>query len=335
MAKGTRKEGRTGRRSEPGRLRSWFSSLNRAVQWLVAAVITAGALATAIAAIISLWPDSPEPPPELAAELSEVLIDENVSLGEYQLRSAEQEGSSAPSAEADARLAVVVAQTGTVKGAGTTTTAPTVTETTPTQTETTPTQTETDESDGDEGMVVEPDLSEEAEERFSQGVRQALESPALGSIDIGQACADRPHGEECGLSGLSTYMGLLNQEELSEGQVADRLVNVLTGTRTTRLQSGRTQPVGVTVFYRVSLTGFRGRTVEVRWSLFRPGGALLPHEWLRDQRAALLRGEADKDSASPSFWAPLPALDGPFFIRIVVENENGLTLARRNTPRFG
>jgi hypothetical protein len=55
---------------------------------------------------------------------------------------------------------------------------------------------------------------------------------------------------------------------------------------------------------------------------------------LRNQRAALLQGEADRDSASPHFWVPLPKEAGPFFVRLNAVNENGVTLASARTPEF-
>jgi hypothetical protein len=116
--------------------RAWFSSLSRGVKWLVAAVITAGAVATAIGAIAALWPDSRESAAELRAEISEVTVDRNVTLGAYTARQDEPKGSSAPTPPTKRQLvAFTLAQGGTVDTA----TIPTETETTPT--ETTPTET--------------------------------------------------------------------------------------------------------------------------------------------------------------------------------------------------
>src|SRR5688500_4169436 len=85
--------------------RAWFSSLSRGVKWLVAAVIAAGAVATAIGAIAALWPDSREPTAELRAEISEVSVDRNVTLGEYTARQDEPKGSSAPTPPTEPQLA--------------------------------------------------------------------------------------------------------------------------------------------------------------------------------------------------------------------------------------
>ena len=62
----------------------WFSSLSKGVKLLVAAVITVGAVASAIGAIVALWPDPPEPISELGAEIVSVTVDQPaVTLDEY------------------------------------------------------------------------------------------------------------------------------------------------------------------------------------------------------------------------------------------------------------
>jgi hypothetical protein len=335
--------------------RAWFSSLSRGVKWLVAAVITAGAVATAIGAIAALWPDSRESAAELRAEISEVTVDRNVTLGAYTARQDEPKGSSAPTPPTKRQLvAFTLAQGGTVDTATiptetettpteTTPTETTPTETTPTETtptETTPTETTpTDDEDGDDDIVVRPELSDEAETRLREGVGQALRDPAVvAPIDLGPACADGLANSDCGLSSAALYINWENEEgesaQVSQAEVAEQLVSLLTGTRMQMLPSGMRQPLGVTVNYRISLTGFRGRKVDVRWELHRPGGGQLPQDWLKAQRAALLEGEADKDSASPSFWVPLPAIEGPFFIRVTATDEDGVRLARKDTSHF-
>jgi hypothetical protein len=122
---------------------------------------------------------------------------------------------------------------------------------------------------------------------------------------------------------------------VSPAEVAEQLVKILGGTRTEEVSSGARQPLGVTVNYKISLTGFRGRRVDVRWELHRASGGQLPQNWLKSQRAALLKAEANKDSASPSFWVPLPKIEGPFFIRLTARDENGVPLDRANTEQFG
>jgi hypothetical protein len=121
---------------------------------------------------------------------------------------------------------------------------------------------------------------------------------------------------------------------VNETEVAKLLVKLLKATRMERLESGKRRPVGVIVNCRISLTGFTWRKVDVRWTLRRTSGGLLPHAWLRGQRAALLRGEAEKDSASPSFWFRFRCSTGRS-IRLTVRNENGVPLDRADSRRFG
>jgi hypothetical protein len=326
------------------------------VKWLVAAVITAGAVATAIGAIASLWPDPSKPPAELRAEFSEVSVDPNVTLDEFAARQDEPTGSSAPNpATEPQRVSITVAQ-GTTVDTATTTTDTTTTETTTTDTTTTDTTTTdttttdttttetttTEPSDDGEGIiVVKPDLSDEAETRLREGVRQALMDPAVvDSIDLGTACAEGLTSPECGLSSSALYVKWEDEAgepgQVSQAKVAEQVAELLAGTRTLELPSGAVQPLGVTVNYKISLTGFRGRKVDIRWALHRPGGGQLPQDWLKGQRAALLEGEADKDTASPSFWVPLPAtVEGPFFLRLTVTNDAGVPLDRADTETFG
>jgi hypothetical protein len=102
--------------------------------------------------------------------------------------------------------------------------------------------------------------------------------------------------------------------------VAVRLGKLLAATRMKPVEGGQT-PVGVTVNYNISLTGFRGRRVTVRWSLYRaPGGEQVPLDWVRNEPIHWLEGQAEKDSASDSFWIPMPKIGGPFFVRLGVYN---------------
>jgi hypothetical protein len=124
-------------------------------------------------------------------------------------------------------------------------------------------------------------------------------------------------------------------EDASPTEMAEELVEILTGTRTVETDPGVREPIGVTVGYRLSLTGFDGEDVEVRWELYRRGGPSLPHDWLQDQLADRLRAEAEKDSASSYFWIPLPEEPGPFFVRLSVLDDDGALLDQLDTPSFG
>jgi hypothetical protein len=345
--KRARKRKRSGTDPAGAPLRASFTSLSKGVKWLIGAVISAGAVATAIGAILALWPDPSTPPAELRVELTDVSVDEGITLEEFTIRHQRLGGSSAPSPAVTRRLsAVTVAQAPTVTSDAATTgqTSTETTETVTTDTGTTETtgtdttgtdapETDTVSTDADD-IVVGPRLSEESQRRLGDAVDQALRDPAVAvPIELGEACIAGLHKPDCGLSSQAVYLQLVNADgspaNVNQAAVADKLVELFTEVKVT---SG--EPVGAVVNYKIFLTGFRGKTVEVRWGLHRPGGAPLPHNWLKNQRAQLLEGEADKDSATFDFWIPLPKGPGPFFVRLTVRDLNGVSLERVDTPRF-
>jgi hypothetical protein len=305
-------------------LRAWFSSLGDVTQRVVKVVIAAGAVATSIGAIVALWPDPDPPPAVLDATFSEITVDENIPLGEFKARVEELDGS-AGQGPVSAQLAAITLpeQVPTVTQTATTeTTESTETETTETTatTETTDT-TETTESD-------DPGVTPEARRRVNEALGEALRNPEVGSIDIGDTCRTTPEDEDCAMKALA-----FKAPEESPGEVADRLVKFLKEVRKRKLDTGVSQPLGVIVNYKLTMTGYRGHMVHVRWELHRQGGGL-PHEWLKRQRPASWEAEADQDSVSPNVWVPLPPERGPLFVRLIAEDEDGVPLARSNTRRF-
>jgi hypothetical protein len=312
-------------------LRAWFSSLSDAAQLVVKVVIAAGAVATSIGAIIALWPDPDPPPAVLDATFSDVTVDENIPLGEFKARDEELDGSAARS-PAGAQLAAITLtqqvptvtqtitpQTDTTATTGTTET--TVTDTTETDTTETDTTETTDEDD--------PGLSDEARRRVNEALGDALRNPDVGPIDIGDTCQTNPDDEDCAMKALA-----FKAPGQSPAEVADQLVKFFKEVRKRKLPTGVSQPLGVIVNYKLTVTGFRGEAVRVRWELHRQGGGGLPHEWLKKQRPARWEAEADQDSVSPNLWVPLPPASGPLFVRLIAEDEDGVPLARSNTPRF-
>jgi hypothetical protein len=105
--------------------------------------------------------------------------------------------------------------------------------------------------------------------------------------------------------------------------------------RRVRGSASRREFVGVTVNFNITMTGLRGDTADVRWSLHRARrDASLPSAW-RDSRSVFLpHSAATKDTGSGQFWVPLPREKGPFFIRIEVYSEAGGRLDYADTRRF-
>jgi hypothetical protein len=328
------------------------------MQVLVAVIVGAGAVASAIGAIAALWP---EPTPELRAELSDVVVDRNVTLDDY-AASHEEAAAWAPSAFRPTQLVVHVAGATTAEGTTTeqtttdeTTTEETTTEETTTE-ETTTEETTTDETTTEETTTetnggttppgestinedgeLEVVLSPESHERLSRGVRGALSDPALVDFDLGKVCFRNVVDRNCAFgTPVVVYIKVVDADgsprEVDEETVAKQLRALLIATRTRSVSGDRVQPVGITVNFNVSLTGFKDRTVAVRWSLHHAGGGQVAREWLRNRPALWLVGEAEKDSAGSDFWVPLPKSTGPFFVRVGVYDEDGVRLDFADTP---
>jgi hypothetical protein len=57
-------------------------------------------------------------------------------------------------------------------------------------------------------------------------------------------------------------------------------------------------------------------------------------DWLRNEPAQWLKGEANKDTASDSFWVPLPNMRGTFFVRVGVYDEHGGRLTYKDSDEI-
>jgi hypothetical protein len=172
-------------------------------------------------------------------------------------------------------------------------------------------------------------------------VQEALDTPRARLIVVAPDCFENAIAPDCGLAGVQLYMQAAEEDgsaaDVSPQTVGRRLARVFGATRTqpSRADPVRRELVGVAVQFGVTLTGFRGDTADVRWSLHSAGtGVRLPDPWLREQRALLLRGEAGRDTASGEFWVPVPRRRGPFFIRIGVYDDDRTRLDFADTPSF-
>jgi hypothetical protein len=328
-------------------------ALTKGGKWLAGVVVVAlvGALASQIVPRMF-------GPAELAAKLSNVTVDSDVSLEEYALR---RGGGDAFASDRAAPPAVrlVAAEAATTTTATTTTEEPTTTTATTTTEEPTTTTGTTTTQDGDEPPAsgrarfgqdtvvrLKPDFV--AKQKLDAGVKAALDARRVPQmLVLPSACDNDVVSPACGLTSLQLSMGVadedataslqINQEDVSIPQVQMQLAKVFRGTRTAPAQSdpSKRDLIGATINFNVSLTGFDGESADVRWSLYsqsrrRP----VPRDWLRNQRALLLRGEAEKDSGSGEFWVPIPEVRGPFFIRIGVYNAAGTRLDYADTPSF-
>ena len=344
------------------------STLTKGGKWLAGVVIVA-----LVGALVSQIVPRMFGPAELAAKLSNVTVDSDVSLEEYALRrSADDRFASgragAPAVQLIAARYVADAETttGEERAAGdettttdtttteeqTTTTDTTTTEEQPTTTDTTTTEdghgTTLGRSRFGEDTVLELVPDRVAKRKLGAGVKGALDAPRVPQLLVlPPACDNDVVSPECGLTSLQLNMGVadedvtaglqIDQDDVSIPRVQMQLAEVFRGTRTAPAQSdpSKRDLIGVTINFNVSLTGFDGESADVRWSLYsksrqRP----VPRDWLRNQRALLLKGEAEKDTGSGEFWVPIPEVKGPFFIRIGVYDADGTRLDYADTPSF-
>ena len=320
-------------------MRRWYESLSKGVQRLVAVVVGAGAVAAAIGSIVALWPD-PDPAPH--AKLTNISVDRDVTLQEWEDRHRGENNAEANRGEPLLLAAYQLAQAETDGMTTTedtttqeeTTTDETTTEETTTE-ETTTDGTTTDEEDGPEAegdIVTEPLPSAEQRARLNSGLDLALDKPSVPELDLG-VCGEELSDPDCGLRSTMTYL-LAPQSEVTAVVVADRLAELFDHLRTSD-QDVPPEPLGVTVNFDVALTHFQGDEAEIRWSLYSArGGGAVPRDWLRNQRVLSLEAEAQEDSGSGEFWAPLPSREGSYSIRFGVYDEDGDRVTYRNTSRF-
>jgi hypothetical protein len=328
-----------------------FKALDTTGKRLVAAVLTAGALATAIGAIMALAPD-PGPDPE--AKVAKVRVG-LMTLDEYVLRRQSRASLAQP------RFVTYVAQddsgvsgatSGADDGDGDSDSA-TDAQDTPqqgqTQTGEDPAQTTTDgppssttttETDDPTGDTSRP-LGAALRERLAQGVSQALEDPALTDVQVPDLCVEHPDHPACGEA--LKLMLLVRpadprgaESDNSPEQIEQRLVQVFTHTRTAPIDpsTGKRPLLGVEVNFDVALSGLEDETVDLHWSLHHVGGDLgtVPRAWY-DEHVLYLEPASDDEVRPQHFWVPLPQRKGPFFLRLAVVRD-GEEYASEESPEF-
>ena len=311
--------------------------LSRAVK----IVLAAGAVATALGAIIALgqtlWPDSPAPAERLSATISELQVDPKVPLAEYLEET--------PDAGRDARRTASVSRLvfASARGAQNETPTiisdpppppptpdppppttpdpppPTTTSTTPDPATTTP-----DPPAGEPPPPAARDeritsLLEEVETRPIQEVLQLTTDPSETT---------------------ATMMQFVDQIVTDEGDAPPQEVRQVLASSRLELSNStgdkrKLSPLGVVVNFRAEIEGFRGKRSVVRWSLFDARARTrMPQPWLRNRRALTLIPEAGKDGGTPAVWVPLPRKRGPYFVRLELLDDRGTRLAKADTERF-
>jgi hypothetical protein len=291
-----------------GRLRSWYSSLSRGVQWLVAVVVGAGAVAGAIGAILALLPG---PAPPLRANLSEVSVGHVLTLDQWADRAAAATASAASGPTASRLAANVMVQAGdeTTSVGG------------------------TSPPSGPQRIIQPTPLSEEESKALNDGLDLALNTPAFPDGGVGNACESDVASLRCGLRSTATYLLKAHSPPTPES-VENHFQTLFHGMR---ILPPSEQPVGVPVDVNVSLTGLAGHTADIRWTLFRAHGlASVPEDWVTGESVLTVSGATALPTVSEEFWVPIPSQAGPYYVQIEVFDEDGNRLAyAKGKPDFG
>jgi hypothetical protein len=119
---------------------------------------------------------------------------------------------------------------------------------------------------------------------------------------------------------------------------AKEFLDVLRETRLrTVTRDGRqfTEPLGVTVSFEAVVEGYRGKRVDIRWSLHRTSsGQASTRDWLVNRRVLSRRLKADVQRISADFWVPIPRRRASSFIRVSLYDAQRERIAHGDTKRF-
>ena len=309
--------------------------LSRAVKIILAA----GAVATALGAIIALgqtlWPDPPTPAERLSATISELQVDPKVPLAEYLEET--------PDAGRDARRSASVSRpvfASTSLAQSSTPTiitdppppSPTTDPPPPTTPDPPPPTTTTSTTPDPPTTTPDPPPPTARDERITTLLSEVETRPIQDVLALTTDPSEP--------APTATMMQFVDQIVVDEGDAPpDEVRRVLTSSRLQLTGSSgapqKLSPLGVVVNFRAEIEGFRGKRSIVRWSLFDARKLTrMPQPWLRNRRALTLVPEAGRDGGTPAVWVPLPRKRGPYFVRLELLDDRGTRLAKADTERF-
>jgi hypothetical protein len=114
--------------------------------------------------------------------------------------------------------------------------------------------------------------------------------------------------------------------------VVDRVLKILRDARTV---GGGQEPVGVLVSADIELTGLHDKPVMLTWSMYQAAGETRLHgDWLNSNLAYRLQARTNRDTTSVDLWIPLPLSAGSYFVRVDLIREDGSPLARAESEPF-
>jgi hypothetical protein len=307
-----------------GPVRRWWNGVTKAI-------LGAGALASAVAAIVSLWPD---PDAADVAKFAAVRVTPEVPFSEYRQRlvTAHASGDDSVGGRPWGASAYRPVVHRTDQPAPATeapdenvTEAPSDDATVPPSTQPSP----PDDTPPTSGPPVAPRQESAsgapAVEVTPAGPRQphqGIAAEACQGLDM--------RASDCGES-MKALAGAGNAPA-PRAEAVQHLVNLVKQARTA--EADQSEPLGVVVTVDVELTGLRNEPVLLSWSMWQKGGAHRLHgDWLNTNLAYRLTATSNQDTASLDFWIPLPPKPGPYFIRSILTSD-GSTIASVDSETF-
>jgi hypothetical protein len=304
-------------------------------------VIRWGLIAGGIAAIIGLgvlvWDLlHPDPPTKLDARFEQVAIESGVTFGDFK-------GQLMVAANGVPELALAALQvdeTATPATTGSPTTTVTETATATSSASVSPTATGTATIDP-AARGVQVQRSEEPGEIILTPSNAARGRPSAVALPSGCQFTEERATIVCdGQLSLTwaTHSRSAQPDEEEAVVSARRFIRVLRDTRLrTIVRHGKrfTEPLGIAVTIEAVIEGYRGKRVDVHWSLHRAGsGRPSPRAWLADRRVLRRTLEANSQRISADFWVPLPRSHARSFIRVGIYDQQRRRVTYKDTKRF-
>lgn len=300
-------------------------------------ILAAGAVATALAAILglgqALWPDSEKPAQRLSATIDSLQVDPKVTLAEYledvpqSLRKPDRKASEPRAVFASASLAQ--------------SSPPTVGPAPQPQTTTTP-QPQPQPQPPPPTTPQPPPVVPPPPPVGSESPGDTQSSSAVSEVanSLLPQVEEKPLEDVMELPPIEIRMqyvtAILTDDEDAPASEVRRM---LTSTRLRIANSAgaapKLSPLGVVVNFSAQIDGYRGKESVVRWSLFDARERTrMPQPWLRNRVALRLIPEAGSDRGSLAVWVPLPRPRGPYFVRLELLDDRGNRLAKADTKGF-
>jgi hypothetical protein len=331
--------GTAGPGAADGRRRRWWVELSQAAK---TAVLTAGALAAAVSAVVALWPD--DDPGDSARVTAVQVLETRMPLSRYETRPPVITSVSADAADGRSGVRLVAgvvpalaeessdpASSAEPTGGESPTPDGTATESSPVE--------PTSRSTSATGL---PELSSILE--TYEAVREVAPLVRSAADDVNFAVPPTPAITQTRSVSIEPVTAMTAaavrdvEGNLVDKQVAaSRVVSLLKQVRTTPVTTPEgvlKDPVGALVDVDLELSGLRDQTVSLTWQVRRVGSAEpLYGEWMRRVEAYRLTPSTDHDTATVTdMWIPVPKQPGPFVVVVRVHRDDFALGSGRSDP---